>query len=64
VNTITGEGLNEVMRDARVVIDFANSASFGGGRIAELVPLGEARRGGKNNRRYCLTPSWPGSSGP
>jgi hypothetical protein len=29
VNTITGEGLKQVMRDARVVIDLANSPSFG-----------------------------------
>src|SRR5580698_2071960 len=28
VNTITGEGLNEVMADAQVVIDLANSPSF------------------------------------
>src|SRR5215472_15357044 len=28
INTITGEGLNEAMADAQVVIDLANSPSF------------------------------------
>src|SRR4051794_38528424 len=28
VNTITGEGLNEVLKDAEVVVDVSNSPSF------------------------------------
>ena len=41
VNTITGEGLNEVMTDAQVVIDLANSPSFEDKAVLEFFETSE-----------------------
>jgi uncharacterized protein YbjT (DUF2867 family) len=50
INSITGEGLNQAMAGAQVVIDLANSPSFerpgGAGLLRDLRPQPARGRGG------------------
>ena len=60
VNTLTGEGLPEVMEGAAVVVDVSNSPSFEDGRRARVLrdldaqPAGGRGRGGRRTSRRAV----------
>ncbi len=56
VNTLTGEGLTEVLKDAQVVVDVSNSPSFEDAAVMEFFKTSTGNRGSGASR--CAVHSW------